>query len=275
MKSLYPDEIKLLGDGRHICPKCGGGTNKEASLVVRTLPGGEVSWRCFRSSCGYGGGPRAAPGVRPLKDPRYFTRPIVPLIEHYVSILKQRFDLAPDAIDGYSIEDDRFVLPVFGPVGYNKRGVIAYSMSGATPKSLTYNEKPAEPFIHWTGPGLVKHIVIVEDWFSAEKVASTGEAQAVALQGTHLDQAMVTEIATVATALRAPVWLALDRDAYAKTVGYIAKYREQFPLGMYAWLLDQDLKYETRDRIKRGLDGAVNFTREASHRSDAQGSQSL
>ena len=100
------------------------------------------------------------------------TRAIKPLTDDQSALLLKKFGLwLDDAIDGYSYWDDRFILPVFGPTGYNKRGVVAYSFN-QTPKSLTYNEKPAEPFIHWVrGAQSAKHIVVVEDWFSAEKVS--------------------------------------------------------------------------------------------------------
>lgn len=255
-----PTAIALLADGRHVCPRCSGGLEQEQSLSVRRDESGGVHWRCFRSSCGYTGGPRETRSVFSgiKKEARHFTRPIKPLTPEQYELLSKKYGFAPD-VDGYSYWDDRFILPVFGPSGYNKRGVVAYSFN-TKPKSLTYNEKPAEPFIHWAPPGAkTYHIVVVEDWFSAEKVALTFAAEGVALMGTHLSQEMVTELATQAAALDASVHLALDRDAFAKTVGYIAKYREQFPRGLYAWSLKQDLKYETTERIKRALDGANDF----------------
>lgn len=239
----------------------------EKTLSLRVSDQG-VHWRCFRASCGYGGGPRGAAWLfadKPRREPRYFTRPMRSLTPQQEALIEDKFGICPDILEGYTVENDRFVLGVYGPIGYSKRGVIAYSLSGESPKSITYNEKPAQPFIHYAiDPALCgaawPDIVIVEDWFSAEKVAATGNAVGVAIMGTHLAQADVSEIATLATAKGARVWLALDRDAYGKTIAYLNQYREQFPLGLYAWQLQRDLKYETAERINDALlDGKTNF----------------
>lgn len=264
--------LATQGPGRYLCPKCTGGMDQEHSLSVRRDEAGGVHWRCFRSTCGYTGGPRGTRSVfaEKKKEPRYFTRPIKPLTSEQEILIGTKFGKHAgllEAIDGYSYWDDRFILPVFGPVGWNERGTVAYSFN-QKPKSLTYNEKPNEPFLHWTGARNVDgptDIVVVEDWFSAEKVALTQEAQGVALFGTHITQADITEIATVAGALGGRVYLALDRDAFPKTVGYLAQYREQFPQGLYAWSLKKDLKYESVERIQRGLDGEVDFSRDVEH----------
>lgn len=265
MNSLNPSEaVRLLaeisGPGRYVCPQCSGGANGERSLSVQWDLTGRPTWRCFRASCGFSGGAGGVSGSR-RKEPRYFTRPIVPLLEHHKAIIETRFgtrELA-DEIDGYSIEDDRFVLPVYAAWGYKRRGCVAYSLSGVTPKSLNYNEYPNEPFIHWAGDNSATDIVVVEDWFSAEKVALTGKTKAVSLQGTLINQPIVDELTGIASALGSRVWLALDRDAFPKAIHYLSKYREQFPLGLYAWSLDRDLKYESVERIKRALSGDNNF----------------
>lgn len=212
---------------------------------------------CHRALCSHGSRQLNNYEVFPQpkkKEPRHYTRPITTLTDEQYFVVRERFGINPNELEGYNEIDDRFILGVYGPVGYNKRGSIAYSLSGATPKSLTYNEKPDEPWVHWA-KGMLSASVIVEDWFSAEKVA-TARADGIAIMGTNLTQAMVTEIAAAANG---PTFLALDRDAYHKTIGYIAKYREQFPLGLYAWSLRVDLKYESTERIKAALDGESNF----------------
>jgi hypothetical protein len=260
IRTAVHDIAAFNGAGRYVCPKCNGGTDREESLSIRVDAVGGVHWRCFRAQCGTSGGPRGVGSVfaKPKKEARHFTRPIKPLTDPQRALLFEKFgDVSIEAqVHGYSYGDDRFILGVYGPTGYNRRGVVAYSFN-QKPKSLTYNEKPDEPFIHFSGVwGLDRDLVIVEDWFSAEKVAATGIARGVAILGTHLDQEMVTEIA----GLGARTWIALDRDAYAKTLGYVNKYREQFGGGLFAWSLARDLKYETTDRIKEALvDGKTNF----------------
>lgn len=249
--------------GRHVCPKCNGGSAGEASLSIRFDEAHGVHWRCFRALCGYTGGPRGTSPVfaGPKRSPRYFTRPIKPLTLRQIDFLIDLFGSGAVAgeVEGYSYGDDRFMLGVYGPTGFNRRGCIGYSFN-SNPKSLTYNETPEEPFIHYARgvEGYQSHTVIVEDWFSAEKVALTG-ATGVAIMGTHLSQADITEIAKTAERTKSRTWLALDKDAYEKTLGYLFRYREQFPYGLYAWSLSRDLKYETKERIQQALNGKGNF----------------
>lgn len=254
--------VQMLPDGRHKCPKCLGGTEEEHSLGVRRDEADRVHWRCFRSSCGYAGGPHGVASVFAgrRREPRYFTRPIVALTDNQAFLVEDKFGIQGRQIEGYSPVDDRFVLGVYGPSGYNRRGVLSYSLSGAKPKSLTYNEKPDEPFLHYAGDSAnqPKGLVIVEDWFSAEKVATTRLSRGVCLNGTYLNQEMVSEL--VEAAEGNPTWVALDRDAYTKTLLYLSRFREQFPGGLFAWSLAKDLKYETTERIREALvDGKVDF----------------
>jgi hypothetical protein len=251
------------------CPKCG--MSEGYYLFTNSL--GYLVGKCYRAKCGHtarvDGRPDLIVPKPATREPRYYTRPMRELTAEQFDLIDTRFGIRPEEIDGYSEADDRFLLPVYGPKGYNRRGYIAYSLSGGTPKTLPYNEKPDEPWVHYAG-SQVAGVVIVEDWFSAEKVATAG-AKGVAIMGTNLTQEMVTEIAAYA-ALH-PVHIALDRDAYAKTIGYVSRYREQFPLGLYAWSLRVDLKYESTERIKRALDGASNFLEDGNtnSRSNATG----
>lgn len=225
-----------------------------------------MHWRCFRATCGTAGGPRGVQSVFAAikREPRYFTRPIEPLTTLQHDLIEGKFGIHPGQLEGYDVIADRLVLGIYGPAGYNRRGVLAYSLSGAKPKSLTYNEKPDEPFIHYAGDAANQPHgqVIVEDWFSAEKVAMTRLARGVCINGTFLEQGMISEL--VETAAGGPTWVALDRDAYTKTLLYLSRFREQFPGGLFAWSLAKDLKYETTERIREALvDGKVDFTGDA------------
>lgn len=241
------------------CPHCG----RKESWSVWVSESGMGMATCHRATCGYGTRPldNAPPFmVAKKKEPRIYTRPIAPLTKEQRHLIDVKFrDYAGNigcAVTGYNVQDDRFLLPVFN--GYMRRGYVAYSFN-RTPKSLKYNEKVGEPFIHYALDG-APHIVIVEDWFSAEKVATTGLACGAAIMGTHLSQEAITELAGKAADWGAKVWVALDRDAYTKTLLYLSRFREQFPLGMYAWSLGKDLKYETTERIREALvDGRTNF----------------
>src|SRR5271166_5997484 len=59
---LYVDAVHTIarsqGRGRYLCPKCGGGSDKELSLQINCAPlseapTGAASWRCWRASCGF------------------------------------------------------------------------------------------------------------------------------------------------------------------------------------------------------------------------------
>lgn len=265
-----PQAIALLaigGPGRYICPKCNGGSDRESCLSIQLSDNGaSPHWKCFRSSCGYTGGPRGASSVfavRRSREPRHYTRPYGPLNDDQNGILVSRFGLPVGVVDGYSEADDRFILAVEGPQ-HQLRGHIAYSLSGAKPKSLTYNGKPEEPFNHWAMTLRPAALVVVEDWFSAEKVREAG-ATGIALMGTTLTQAMVTDISHVARNWEIPTYLALDRDAFNKAIAYANKFSEQFKFGLKVWALQKDLKYVTCERIKHAIEfGTADFGR--SHR---------
>lgn len=254
-----PTAIQMLAPpvgttAREVCPKCGGGSDRESTLAITSASSG-VFWHCFRSSCGYRGGPRGVrhPNVMAkAKEPRHYTRPYKALNDDQAAVIAQRFDLPSDVIDGYNEIDDRFILSVEGPK-HQQRGVIAYSLSGGKPKSLTYNALPDEPFVHWAGSHHSKAIVVVEDWFSAEKVREA-DHHGVAIMGTNLTVAMVIELAVVAGNKKIPVYIALDKDAFAKAVGYVQKYREQFTHGLYTWALERDLKYVSVEDIKKAVE---------------------
>lgn len=256
------------------CPKC----RRKESWSVWIGEQGHPMGKCHRAQCGYLGQLDGYAFTVPKKpEPRYYTRPIKPLNELQKHLIFSKFGISPDDLRGYGEYDDRFILGVYGPAGYNKRGVIAYSLSGDEPKTKVYNEKPDEPFIHFSGVARPTDIVVVEDWFSAEKVATTGLAVGVAIMGTNLTQAAVTEIAALAARIGARTWLAFDQDAYEKSLNYLFKYREQFPGGLFAWRLKQDLKYETTKRITEALvDGRTNFfDRTPNSRSNAEGQEKL
>lgn len=244
------------------CPTC----HRPESWSVWVGESGAVMGTCHRALCSHGTWPLQGVARETIRKPeaRHYTRPIRFLNDNQRRLIHDKFGISPDELDGYSEGDDRFILGVYGPKVNDKRGVIAYSLSGAKPKSLTYNERPGEPFIHYTG-SLVDNkpnLVIVEDWFSAEKVETTGSATGAAIMGTHLGQAEITELAGVAKETGAKTWVALDRDAYMKTLLYLSRFREQFPLGLYAWNLRKDLKYETTERIIEALGGKTDFGRD-------------
>ena len=231
------------------CPKCG----KDDSFYKWSGSRGDTMGKCYRAKCGWMGslGVTHTPAAK-VRPSRHYTRPYKPLNDDQALLIKALFGLPAEVVDGYSEVDDRFILGVTDSRGYTL-GHIAYSLSGAKPKALTYNGHPDKPWMHCAYVTESKAIVVVEDWFSAEKVreaAFTG----IAIMGTNLTQAVVSEIAALAYDASVPVFLALDKDAYAKSLKYQAKYKEQFPSGLYVWALDKDLKYESVEKIKNAVE---------------------
>lgn len=258
-------------DARIICPKCDGGSDRERCMSVHTNQDGSISFKCWRSQCGFWSHKTDRTGAKvQYKEPKHYTRPYKALNDDQAAVIAQRFGLPDDSVDGYSEADDRFILGVSGPTHQN-RGVIAYSLSGGKPKSVTYNAMPDEPFVHWAFSTKAKAIVVVEDWFSAEKVREADQI-GVAIMGTNLTIGMVIELAIVASKRALPTYIALDRDAFGKAVGYVGKYKEQFGNGLYVWSLEKDLKYVGTNEIKKAvIDGArAEFTERFS-----KGSQSI
>jgi len=142
------------------------------------------------------------------------------------------------------------------------RGYIAKSLSGETPKSLTYNERPAEPFIHFAYPKEKACVaVIVEDWFSAEACASAGYV-GVCINGTNINQFIIDEVKE----LNKFVVFALDSDAFGKAVSYKNRFAEQFQVGCAVVKLDRDLKFETAEKIKEIINGVRKIAAGCDHK---------
>jgi DNA primase len=109
----------------------------------------------------------------------------------------------------YAPSLDRVMLPVHSPK-YERRGWVARSYSGATPKVLSYKEVLDQPYLHWAiGEVERERVYIVEDIPSADRIAEAGQ-NACALMGTHCANDCLDEI--VDQGYREVV-IALDKDA--------------------------------------------------------------
>lgn len=251
----------MIIEAPEACPKCGHAESWSTWIGEKK----QLMGKCHRAKCGHITGLEGLAAPRQAREPRLYTRPYKALNDDQNAIIDNLFGLPDGVVDGYSEQDDRFILGVMGPQ-MQHRGHIAYSFSGAKPKSINYVAKTDEPFNHWARARTLKPgaLVVVEDWFSAEKVREAG-ATGIALIGTTLNQAMVTDISHVARDWQIPTYLALDRDAFGKALAYKAKYAEQFKLGLQVWALDKDLKYESVERIKDAIESR-RFNFSGSHR---------
>lgn len=243
---LYAAELGAGQQGRTLCPWCAGGSDNEHSLSVLVNERGQVSWRCFRASCSISGGNREVKTVS-RKPPRPFphaTRNCEPCDKEW---MVRRFDITTPDEWRYSATVDRYVMPVVGPEG-QRRGVIARSYSGATPKADTYREITDEPWLHWSRSAYSKKspIVLVEDVVSAEKVSQC-DALGVALLGAYLADAMVWELTKYQRGR--PVVLALDKDAFGAALNLQRRHGGHFNPPMTVWRLERDLKDEDSTTI--------------------------
>lgn len=234
-------------------------------MAVTMSDRGEISWRCFRASCGASGGRTA---VRPVsaKPARAYTGPSRLLNMDELTFLRNKYHLSNINFWRVSPTGDRFLIPVRGPGG-RLRGVVARSFSGALPKALTYVHVTDEPFIGWLFPERQTQdlVVVVEDLVSAARIAQAG-ATGVALVGCHLGLPAAVEIADVAGTRQ--VVLALDADAFANSIKLSAQYHHLFWPPLLVARLQRDLKDETEEAVENFLDDHANERKSTIARND-------
>lgn len=256
-----PPELALMALGmskgtslREICPRCGGGSKKEKSLVLTMAEDGNLLWKCHRASCGDAGKTFvwdmiASHRGESKKPPRVFKglleNPSAEVLDWFWDEFQIISSTVAEAGVRMSTETNRLHLPLYGPPPKcNYRGAILRQWKDPlNPKSLTYKEAMDEPFINWGEQYSHRYpVVIVEDYFSCMKL-SQARINAVSISGTHLSQRMVREIMGV----HENAIIALDKDATAKAVAYAGTFRHL--LGLKVWKLEKDLKYVSEKRI--------------------------
>jgi hypothetical protein len=217
-----------------LCPACRGGTTKERTFSVSKRDG-RLLWKCHRNSCGFKGSERTAAqtdsGAR-TKVPecrgvvgRTILRNSEPLAGEVRKYLLERYGIREEAIAKYELgwdtETNRLCLPVQDFLG-NRLGVNLRALDNRQPKTKLHAEDNA---LSWYVNHTTPDIIIVEDQFSA--IRFSDYLCSVALLGTHLNEERLQEIKKHA---KGNVFLALDKDAWAKAVGYSIKYRSTLKL---------------------------------------------
>jgi hypothetical protein len=254
---------QTLGKGesiRTICPKCGGGSSAEKSFLCSRDGGGMVFYKCFRASCDYRGkAVLGAPesGMEPRQRKLHsFTREIKPLSPDQIVWWRHKFGINPDNDVYWCPSLDRDAIRVYGPEGQHRGWVLRDWTKMGQPKTIGYPERD-EPFIGWyptgsTHPG--GPVVVVEDLISARKVCDAGFT-AVALNGTTMNWEIAFEIRETHPFIE----LALDKGTMNLMIGYKDRFSTLFD-GIRIWSLDKDLKYVSRERIRKAMvDGQINF----------------
>jgi hypothetical protein len=274
------DKIRWLATGivpgtseRFQCPICNGGSTQEETLVVTVERNGIVKFMCHRANCGkrgivYLGAHSMHPhSAKVLPEPRIYTKPTVILTDDQVDLFKRTFGLDTKhcGLIRYSPETNRYVLPIRDP-GHNLRGYLARSLTGDSPKSLTYNAAPEEPFLGWFFPEGDRRAdtatIIVEDWFSAAKCAMAGFV-AVTLSGTNISHQAAWEIGDTGGHR---VILALDKGMMPQMMKLKAKYDGVWDY-IQIWDLERDLKYEELERIVDARKSGKAFIGRSDHES--------
>lgn len=232
---------------REVCPQCGGGSTRELSLSITLDDSGYMLWHCFRASCGFSGkrltwGVVHGHGATPKKRPKDFTGALETLPLEQARWLEDKFGLKAPQNWRWAPEYSRLYIPILGPTGKHRGAMLRSTINALGPKSLTFKEATEEPWFHWYSVEDNSRVVLVEDMFSAQKLQQSGIPCA-CLLGTHLGLDKVREILTQTD----QVSLALDKDAYSKSIGYAVQYKHL--LDFRVWKLERDLKYEPEERI--------------------------
>lgn len=215
--------------GRTICPECGGGSHREASLSVRPVDDLHGVWKvsCWRATCGYWevvGGPVAAK-LDQFK-PRVFDFDTEALWGSRMgAYLEDTYDLSVGMLDdrGWRATGERgpLVMPVFDRYG-RKLGTMTRTFE--SPKEVRqYREHDYPEFMDWWATDAISpDVFIVEDQLSAACLHQDTDISVVALLGTNLTPSGIQEIAKYANGGR--IYVALDNDVFLKTLDYAQKY---------------------------------------------------
>lgn len=196
----------MLSPGRHICPRCGGGRDKERSLSVGTKEGAMV-WLCHRASCGYKGRGSTA---------KVETR-LAPVKQKHITY-----------ITGYNKQ------PIYDNDGDCRGYVFRASHKGVVPKTI--NDLEEGWALHF--PKRIKReapVLLVEDRASAQKMSPYFPT--VALLGTTITQEKINYLLKCGAKYGI---IALDEDASAKAIAL----KRRWSFIQRVVLLERDIKDE-------------------------------
>lgn len=250
-------EYSFLTDGetigRQLCPACRGGSTGEHSLSV-SRRGDFLLWKCHRASCNfsgnagskgngtmhYSGGGSKVPTTKGVVGRTYY-RNSSSLPEEVKHALSSKYYFSPRQLNlfGWDSDAERVALPVPNVEG-DLLGCVLRSEKGEQPKALSYTEEDAVAiFRNHSSDSLI----IVEDIYSA--IRASEYMNAAAILGTHLNQERVDTLRYLKCRHN---YLALDADAFDKTIKYVKRFRNI--LQMVPVKLERDLKNHTSDELK-------------------------
>lgn len=274
LPDVLQSQIKA-GVDRTVCPACGGGSTHEVSLSIRDVEGGLLKkLSCWRASCGFWGFvslPGAAVCTRKMKQAEPFSRPTVDIHGQLADKLELDYGLSVRRLTlrGWRMEDcltPTLVIPIRAYNG-DIRGHITRTFED--PKRVFTFKETARPFVdYWPQMGASK-TVIVEDCLSAARLHQLGYT-AVSLMGTNMSVDDAREINFYSPW---PVYLALDRDAFDKSLKLAKRHRHV--LNMQPICLDKDIKNMQHDSDILRLFGDADVRRDDARSGSVRESQSL
>lgn len=250
-------EYSHLTDGDsaagQLCPACKGGGAGEHSLSV-SRSGDSLLWKCHRASCGFAGGATSkgngavrftggstrTPTTKGVVG-RVYYREADKLPPELVAHLVDRYSFSRKQLAHFGWDDDvkRVALPVLNVEG-ELLGCVLRSENGAQPKALAYVEEDAVAIFRNHSS---TDLIIVEDIYSA--VRASEYMNAAAILGTHLNDGRIDALKAMKCKRN---YLALDADAFNKTIKFVTAFRNSF--SMIPVRLTKDLKNHTPDELK-------------------------
>lgn len=256
VKDQLAIEYAWLAEGQtaagQMCPMCNGGSTKEQTLSVSRV-GSNILWKCHRSSCTFAGGTSGGRPVSPMLKVqsrgvwgRQCVREADALPVWATDWLKENVGINERQISKHQLgwADGRLVQPIFN-FQYELLGCNLRSLDGHQPKNKLHCESGA---LAWYINQTTTELIIVEDIFSAIRVSEY--MNSVALLSTHLNDERVEEIKRAGCG---PVYLALDNDAFAKTISYCKRWRWMTPV-----VMTKDLKNLSEQELEEFVDEIKN-----------------
>ncbi len=241
-KSL-PESLRdaiASGAQRTLCPKCLGGSFSEQSLSIRPdAEGVIVKLSCWRSTCDWYAYTVVGEGVtmttRAVKPATVYREDTQPIHDWLYDALCS-YGLGFDFYNSHGWKqhnNETLVMPIRCPNG-GVRGHVTRTFD--TPKRCYTYKATAQPWLDWWTGHLERPTVVVEDTLSACRLYGLGY-NAVALLGTSITVEQAKEIAAYS---EGEVFLALDRDAHAKSIN-LAR-RHSHIVQMLPVCLTEDIK---------------------------------
>lgn len=233
-KELLTDLAANLNDGdstRVICPFCKDTSENTMSLTRNVAA---ILYHCYRASCGKSGVIGAPVNKSKSKKefkPKIFDKEVFTAIgfsgasnapaAEYLAKYEIFWDTSIIEEIGWLLEERRIVFPLFNLMGY-KWGTLTKAIDkNIKPKTILYKEQDW-PSIHF--PVMCasggETLILVEDVISSIKLSTY--IPCASLLGTHLSEEMVMYLKSLNYK---EIRLMFDRDATAKALGYVNKYK--------------------------------------------------